>query len=305
MSGSDLHVDPHIGGKRAHDPADEVIARVANRQGGIVSRTQLLARGITARSIERRLEGGRLRVIHRGVYAVGHDAIPIRGRLCAALLVAGPGSALSHRTAAYVLTLLPSMPPFVEVTTTKRAPRDRPGLAFHHTTSLETTTRHGLPVTTPIRTLRDLAVTRPTEVERAASEALVLKLVTKHELENQQGPGAAVLARLVTAGIGPTRSRLERAFLRAVVSAGLPEPLTGHQIGRYTVDFFFPTHDLVVETDGDDYHGHVLAQRRDRRKDTELRRRGLTVLRVPEDEVDDGLATVARLLSRPASRRAS
>ncbi len=242
--------------------------------------------------------------MYRGVYAVGHDAIPIRGRLCAALLVAGALAALSHRTAAYVLTLLPSMPPFVEITTTKRAPRNRPGLVFHHATTLDTTTRHGLPLTTPIRTLKDLAVTHPREVERAASEALVLKLVTKHDLTTQQGPGAAVLARLVTAGLGPTRSRLERAFLKAVVSAGLPEPIVGHRIGPYTVDFYWPSHDLVVETDGDDYHGHVLAQRRDRRRDTELRRRGFTVIRVPEDELPDAPATVARLLSRPASRTA-
>jgi hypothetical protein len=306
MSESELHVDPHIGGKRATDPADHVIARFANRQGGVVSRKQLLARGITAKSIERRLEAGRLRVIHRGVFAVGHDAIPIRGRLCAALLVAGPDSALSHRTAAYVLTLLPSMPPFVDVTTAGRAPRNRPGLVFHHATTLETTKRHGLPVTTPIRTLRDLAATRPhAEVERAASEALVLKLITKHQLETQQGPGAAILASLVRTGIGPTRSGLERAFLKAVVRAGVPEPIVGHRIGPYTVDFFWPSHNLVVETDGADYHDHAIARRRDAKRDAYLQDRGLTVVRVPEDELPEAPATLARVLSRPAWRRAS
>jgi Protein of unknown function (DUF559)/Transcriptional regulator, AbiEi antitoxin len=290
--------------QRANRSVDEAIARIANRQGGVVSRKQLLAMGVDRGALEKRTRAGRLRVIHRGVYAVGHDAIPIRGRLCAALLVAGDGAALSHRTAAYVLTLLPSMPPFVEITTTKRAPRNRPGLVFHHATDLEATTKHGLPVTTPIRTLRDLAVTHPREVERAASEALVLKLVTKHDLTTQTGPGAAVLARLVATAIGPTRSGLERAFLKAVVSAGLAAPIVGHRIGPYTVDFYWPSHALVVETDGDDYHGHVLAERRDRRKDAELRRRGYTVIRVPEDELPDAPAIVARFLSRPASRTA-
>jgi hypothetical protein len=278
---------------------------VANRQGGIVSRAQLTHRGVPPKSIDYRVKIGRLRVVHQGVYAVGHDAIPIRGRLCAALLVGGAGSALSHRAAAHVLTLLPSMPPFVDITTTTHRRRNRPGLAFHHATTLETTTKHGLPVTTPIRTLRDLAVTHPHEVERAASEALVLKLVTTQQLKTQQGPGAAVLAKLVERGIGPTRSRLERSFLKAAVSAGLPAPIVGHRIGPYTVDFFFPSHNLVVETDGDDYHGHVLAQRRDRTKDAELARRGLNLLRVPEDDVDGGVATVERVLSRSALRRAS
>jgi very-short-patch-repair endonuclease len=298
MSARDLHVDNHIGSQRANGAADEVIARIANRQGGVVSRAQLLARGITARSIQRRLESGRLRVIYRSVYAVGHDAIPIRGRLCAALLVAGPGSALSHRTAAHVLALLPSMPPFVEITTTQRRRANRPGLVFHHATTLPTTKRHGLPTTTPIRTLLDLATTHPHDLERATSEALVLKLVTEHQLKTQQGPGSKHLRRLI---VGPTRSRFERAFLKAVVKARLPEPLTGHRIGPYTVDFFWPSHDLVVETDGDPYHDNVLARRRDAKKTAYLTSLGYTVLR--PREVD--LAAVETILSAPATRRAS
>lgn len=170
---------------------------------------------------------------------MGHDAIPIRGKLCAALLVAGPGAALSHGTAAHVLALLPSMPPFVETTTTKRAARNRPGLA--------------------------------------ASEALVLKLVTEHQLKTQRGPGAAVLRTLV---VGRSRSRFERAFLKAVVTAGLPRPLQNHPIGPYTVDFFWPSHNLVIETDGNRYHDHVLARRRDGAKTAHLRALGYRVERV-------------------------
>jgi len=289
-------------GQRANHSADEVIARLATRQGGVVSRGQLTARGISARSIEKRLKAGRLRTVHRGVYAVGHDAIPIRGRLVAALLVAGPSSALSHRTAAHVLALLPSMPQFVDVTTTTRAPRNRPGLVFHHAATLPTTRRHGLPVTTPIRTLTDLAATNDPRLERAASEALVLSLVEAEDLTTQTGPGSARLRQLLGA---PTRSGLERAFLRAIRRAGLPEPITGHRIPPYTVDFFWPSHGLVVETDGDRYHDHPLARRRDARKDAALRARGLTVLRVPEADVPEAPAAVAAILSRPASRRAS
>jgi hypothetical protein len=76
--------------------------------------------------IQYRLRVGRLRVIHRGVYAVGHDAIPVRGRLFAGLLVAGPDSALSHTTGSALHRLIPSMPPFVEISVSgRRAPRDR------------------------------------------------------------------------------------------------------------------------------------------------------------------------------------
>jgi hypothetical protein len=259
-----------------------------------VSRAQLIALGLAPTDIAYRIKIGRLRLIHRGVYAVGHDAIPARGRLVAGLLVAGPGAALSHRSAAHLLALLPSMPPFVEITTTTHRRRSRPGLAFHHARSLEATSRFGLPVTTPLRTLRDLATTRPHhELERAASEALVLKLVTHDELRAHGG-------RLASLIVAATRSGLERAFLKAVLKAGLPTPVTNHRIGPYTVDFYWPSHRLVVETDGARYHDHELARRRDRRRDGELQLRGCSVLRV--DEVDAGLATVARFLSRPASR---
>jgi putative AbiEi antitoxin of type IV toxin-antitoxin system/uncharacterized protein DUF559 len=296
MSSRDCRLDPNYRGQHDNDPTDEVIAALANRQGGVVGRVQLRARGVSDKAIDYRIKIGRLRVIHRGVYAVGHDAIPARGRLVAGLLVAGEGATLSHRSAAHLLALLPSMPPFVEITTTVHRRGNRSGLVFHHATRLETTRRHGLPVTSPIRTLCDLAATRPmSEVERAASEALVLKLVTHDDLRAQGGK----LAKLV---VGATRSGLERAFLKAVLHAGLPEPLTNHRIGPYTVDFHWPSHDLVVETDGARYHDHELARRRDRKRDAELQLRGYTVLRV--DEVDAGVATVARFLSRPATRTA-
>jgi len=94
MSARDLHFDGNSDRQRANRALNEAIARVANRQGGVISRKQLMALGLDGAGIDNRVRVGLLRVIHRGVYAVGHDAIPIRGRLCGALLVAGAGSAL-------------------------------------------------------------------------------------------------------------------------------------------------------------------------------------------------------------------
>ena len=79
---------------------------------------------------------GRLRPIHRGVYAVGHDALPQRGRLIAALLVVGPNTALSHGIAEALWKLTPSMPQLIELTTTQRAPRKRDGLRVYTTREL-------------------------------------------------------------------------------------------------------------------------------------------------------------------------
>ena len=100
---------------------DEAIARIASRSGGVVDRAQLAALGLTRGAIDHRIRVGRLRRFHHGVYAVGHEAIQVRGRLVAGLMAAGPGAALSHRTAAALWKLIPSLPPFVEVTTTTTA----------------------------------------------------------------------------------------------------------------------------------------------------------------------------------------
>jgi very-short-patch-repair endonuclease len=310
VPGRPCHVDPDNRGQRHNDTADRAIAALANRQGGVVSRGQLVARGISAKAIDYRVAVGRLRAVHRGVYAVGHDAISTRGQLVAGLLVAGAGAALSHRTAAAVWRLTPSMPHFVEITTTNRRRRSRPGLLLHHASAIEVSRRDGLRVTTPIRTLLDLAATRPvSEVEAATSEALVLKLVAQDALGRQAGPGSAVLARLAGAGVAPTRSELERRFLRATRRAGLPAPQVNARVGPYLVDFLWPEHGLVVETDGAAFHRHHLAARRDHARDAELQMRGYVVLRLTwQDVVEEptaATARIARALSLRATRRAS
>ncbi|CAA9482706.1 MAG: hypothetical protein AVDCRST_MAG30-898 [uncultured Solirubrobacteraceae bacterium] len=63
-------------------------------------REQLVAAGLTRSAIAHRLATGRLHRIHRGVYAVGQPTLAPLGRLLAAVMAAGPGSVLSHVTAA-------------------------------------------------------------------------------------------------------------------------------------------------------------------------------------------------------------
>jgi very-short-patch-repair endonuclease len=307
MERGDVHVHPDSSGQRA---TDEAIARIAGRQGGTISRRQLLRLGLTATQIRDRVRSGRLRVIYRGVYAVGHDAIPVRGRLFAALLVAGPPAALSHRTAAALHKLIPSMPPFVDLTVAgRRAPRNRSDLIFHRATTLEATTKHGLPVTTPARTLQDLAASQPEpEVRKALNQALVHRLVTPGDLADRTGPGSAILKRLarITA---PTRSGLERRFLRAIEASAIPKPVKEHPIGRYIADFYWPDHRLVVETDGWTTHGGPIAFVDDRIRDAELAIRDVVVIRVSDEQVDHDLAaTIGRLerwFSGPGRGRAS
>ena len=296
---NDIHV------LRRNRSPDEAIARIASRCGGVIDRTQLSALGLARGAIAHRIRVGRLRPLHHGVYAVGHEALQLRGWLVGALLVAGPRSALSHLTAAVLWKLIPSMPPFVDVTTTNRSRRSRNGLVFHQATSLDATILHELPVTTPIRTLQDLAATRPrAELERACSEALVQRLVTEQQLVQQQGPGAAVLARLTSEGVAPTRSELERRFLRAVSTIRLPRPETNARVQRHEVDFLWREQRVIAELDGWRFHGHRLAFERDRMRDAELGLLGYTVVRFTWRQVRDEPAAVAAQVGRFLSRRA-
>src|SRR5947208_12577252 len=82
------------------DSRDTVrVAQVAGRQHGVVSAVQLAALGLSSSAISRWAGAGRLHRVLPGVYAVGHSAVPPRGRLIASLLYAGPGAVFSHTTA--------------------------------------------------------------------------------------------------------------------------------------------------------------------------------------------------------------
>ena len=197
------------------------------------------------------------------------------------------------------------MPRFVEVTTGRKAPRSRRGLLFHESKTLDVIRRHGLPVTTPARTLLDVAATRPyAELERACSEALVLGLVSAEALTAQSGAGSAALKRLAADGVAPTRSGLERRFNWAMRKAGLPVPLANEDVLGEEVDFVWREHGLIVEVDGWRFHGHRIAFEPDRSRDAELQLGGYTVLRFTWRRMTAEPAGVAADIRRALSARA-
>ena len=76
-----------------------------------------------------------------------------------------------------------------------------------------------------------------------------------------------------------TDSELERRFLPLARAAGLPQPVTGHRLNGYKVDFYWPELGLVVETDGLRYHRTPAQQATDRLRDQTHAAAGLTPLR--------------------------
>jgi hypothetical protein len=133
------------------------MAALASRQYGVVSRGQLLEIGLTPKMIRRRLEAGRLHVLHRGVYAVGHTRIPQEGRWLAAVLACGEGAVLSHRSAAALWGIRPYSGA-IEVTARHAHRRGRLLVARRSPLDPSERTEHrAVPCTTPERTLIDFA----------------------------------------------------------------------------------------------------------------------------------------------------
>jgi very-short-patch-repair endonuclease len=262
----------------------------------VVSRAQLRALGLERGAVEKALRAGRLHRIHHGVYAVGHVALRVEGHRLAAVLACGPDAVLSHRTAAAHWGLLHTDQTRIDVT----APRGRhgaPGIRLHRSRSLDaqdTTSHEGIPITTIARTLLDLAATaRPSELERALAQAERLQLYDHRAIEDviarsNGHRGTQVLAQATTHEPRWTRNEWEAAFLQLLRNAAMPEPLVNDTFhapdhGHCEPDYHWPTHRVIVETDGWETHGTRAAFRSDRAKDAALTVSGYRVLRFTKD----------------------
>jgi very-short-patch-repair endonuclease len=265
---------------------DLLIARLATRQHGVVSIEQLRAAGLSQDSVKRRVRGGRLHRIHRGVYAVGHTALGSEGRWMAAILACGDGALLSHRSAAELWELLPVREGPVDVTIpTAGGRRRREGIRLHRCASLliaSTIRCKGIPVTTPARTISDLRLAASTdEVHRAIREAQFRRL----GLGDEDGREPDL-----------TRSKLERRFLRLCRRHRLPRPEVNARVGPFEVDFLWRDRRLIIETDGWQAHGGRLAFEDDRARDVDLKLLGYEVVRFTYRQVIDQPQTVAERL---------
>ncbi len=170
----------------AHTGSEHVIATIAVRQHGVVTRSQLLRAGVSPDVVDRRATTGRLRRIHQGVYLVGPIAAA-RSREMAAVLAYGAGAVLSHWSAAVCWQILPAREQAsVDVLVAGRRLASRPGLCIHLVRTLcadEITTHDNIPITTPARTLYDLAgCAELRELERALAEALALRLTSTSDI---------------------------------------------------------------------------------------------------------------------------
>jgi hypothetical protein len=272
-----------------------------------VSRDQLRALGPSDRAIDRRLESGALLRLHRGVYAVGHRRLTLKGRWLAAVLGCGDGARLSHRDAAMLWDLRRTSSGPIHVTAP--GPHRLTGVRCHrtrHPDRLGAALIDAIPVTTIERTLLDCAVGEPHARVLALLEAAERRNILdgrtiRAEIEKSPGHrGAALLARALAevADVPPElRSGLEARFLEIIRAAGLPEPLTNVVVEGIPVDAYWPAYNLVVEVDGWDWHRSRRSFIDDRAKTNRLQLAGLTALRFDETTIAGAPAEIRRAIA--------
>jgi hypothetical protein len=273
------------------------IAELAARQHGNVTAAQLADIGLSARAIEEREERGWLIRRHTGVYAVGHVPRTRESRWAAAVLALGVGAVLSH-VAAITEVIVP---------TYAGRPR-RDGIVVHRQRlpATHVTVHRGIPVTTPTRTLLDLASVLSLSALAKCFEQAQVRLhlppapLAAEVIARPRHRGNAKLRRILQGAVDPAavRSVLELRFLRMCAAYGIPRPEVNVRIGPWTPDFLWPDRRLIVETDGYEFHRTAAAKRRDAAKDEFMRGLGFTVVRVTwADVVERPSQTATRVLT--------
>lgn len=284
------------------------LARLAEKQHGVVARRQLLALGFGEETIKLRLDAMRLQAVHREVFAVGHSRLGAAGRRWAAVLAYGDGALLSHRSAAALWGLARQRSGLIDVT----APLGRQGIdrragIFIHRGRLhpeDRTQRGGIPVTTVARTLFDMAEFVSFErLESAWEEADRLRLLELRAVARvcERGYGRRALKpirRLLAAAQAPalTRSPLEYEFAAFCRKHGLPPPALNTTVLGYEIDALWQHQRLAVELDGWEFHRNRAAFEQDRARDAARQVAGYRTIRITHRRLHDEPTAVAHEL---------
>lgn len=276
------------------------IAELADRQHGVVARRQLAAIGVGRGAIEKHLLRRSLVPLHRGVYGVGHRRLRQDGWWLAAVLAVGPGGVLSHRDAAALHGMRPTVEGRKVSVSTPAHARVIAGVwlnARRTLTEEDVAVVRGIPVTSPARTLVDLApMLTAAQLQSTLGEAdrrglLGVAAVERAlaRVKGRHGQGHARLRAALDAhmkhGAVLTRSPLEERFLDLVLDAGLPRPQLNAGAAGFEVDALWPDERVVVELDGWAHHAGREAASMDRDKTNRLQVAGYVVLRFLHGDV--------------------
>jgi len=293
-------------------PTDELLRTIAEHQHGLVRRDQARSIGLSVGQIHR--------LPSRGWDQANAQTLRLRGapRTREQLALAEVWQHAEHaglaRQSAAWLWGLPGfeLEPFHVLR--RRNSTGRGGDRRHESRLVldrHIVVHRGVPVTTPSRTIFDLAgCCHPRRVERALDSMWAAGLLGAHDLGTivdelaRRGRRGSTLMRELASDRGvdfrPVESGLERRFVE-ILEAGQAEPFDRQvelgddngPIGR--VDFLDRPRSLVVEIDSLRFHSSPSDRGQDARRDARLQAAGFAVLRIEEPELDDAVRVLARV----------
>ncbi len=284
----------------------ERVAGLSRRQGGAVSRSQLLGLGVDDDRIYRLARQGWLVRVHKGVYRVG--TLTPDGRLWAAGLALGPAAVLTHRASGHEHAVLRGRPPRdVDVTApTRRKPRD--GIRVHSARlhPHDITTRRGLRFATVSRTLLDLAEALPEpQLQAAVDEARVRRRLHRPSIEATiaRAPGHHGIGALRRAVAQHDRGRgipvgaFERRAIGFLREHEFPPYVRNFAIKvdgePFTLDVVWFDQRVALEFDSRTFHDNDPDFVTDRRRSRRLAAIGWHVVRATWMDLDERPAELA------------
>ncbi|MBW3561966.1 MAG: type IV toxin-antitoxin system AbiEi family antitoxin domain-containing protein [Actinobacteria bacterium] len=280
------------------------VVEVATPQLGLVAARQARACGVSASLLAHWTRTGRLERWWRGVYAIAGVTRTWERLALAACLAAGPGSVVSHGTAAFLHGMYDIRRPDRFELSVPRPRRPKvPGVIVHRVTRLPDEHRiliGAIPATSFDRTICDLAGTSLHErtIERIFHDGCRRDLTGHEQLLrclDEVGPvaGAAALREI----LGRYHQDLERArsgheaeaFAALIEDRVNPLPDVNLIVSGdgeepdYEIDLGWKPIRFGYELDSRMFHTISPDVTRDRIKDRSLEARGWEVLRIPSD----------------------
>jgi len=291
------------------------IQGIAKRQHGAVSWKQLERLGVTRSQVNGRVQSGEWVRELPGVWRLSWaEPTPINRVWCASLWGA-PEAFVSHRTAAWLWELDDLELERVELSSPLQLRANVSWLLPHRVASIPRQmqrTRKGVAVTSPARTLMDLAAVVDEEtLQRAVEHAFRRQLASIGELRRvlrwmpaRGKAGTGTMARLLERGIWnvDTQSELERQALAMFRGFGLPRPKCQYMVlegdrSLGTVDFAWPRAKVIVEAEGFQFHSGREAWERDIARYNALVLHGWKVVRLTQADLQDEAEAFAKALA--------
>ena len=290
---------------RSMNSTDARVEEIAKRQQGLISWKQLQVLRISRHQVRRRVRTGRWFRELPGVWRMSWAEPSWIQKVWCAALWAGPGTCLSHRTAAKLWDLDASELDKVELTGETRRRKHRDWLVCHRTAPIPRQMqriRKGVPLTSPARTLVDLgAVCDDVALEQAMEHAFRRRISSVNEvhhalrwLPNEWKPGTRRVARVLEQGVFSPKmhSELERQALRLFRRLRLPEPICQYEVAADDlvlgfVDFAWPKAKVIVEAEGFEFHSGREVWESDIDRYNAMTLRGWKVLRLTHSDLQD------------------